>query len=908
MESSRDGLDWRALLTEADSGDPVLTTGFDPRPIRYLRVSVSETAPGFVPGIREIAVYERREDLPAAFPDFVHINGRSRARLATVDARAGEGTMRLSPDWRVAARARLPAGEEVVEVIPTASGGAFVLGQNEESGGRVVHLATPHDGALVLREFLPGLSATTAVAWDGEWFHTLDGGERTAYRDTDGDGAADERWRLGKIRFPSRPSETEAVEVLRFRAGPDGWFYALVTSHGKMSGEDSRRDSVRPPRHALLRFRPSGHGLHVRATGATAPRDFFFGKAGAIFVRLETDSSDEGDGGEPGKPDIRPLTPLAGTDWKALPPLHWPPTAASSGEEDFPAVISDRNRIYSKGQEGLFTLLSEVEKLRFVTAGGGGLWGTRAAGEGNEIFFLTPRDGAWSDPVIWDEIATEDLLSHFASPDPAVRTEGVFEVLRRKRRPLRQWEQLLASDAAPEQVEGVFAALSAIGGEPAPPLLLAAATGSDPVRQAIAFRHLGDHPGTENHPVYAEIGRATVPALTAGILSAMDRSGTTTPGLDELVLSFAGHPDALLAATARAYLQARASEDVCFAALDDDSREEAWPVAFAVLSGIRRTSVVEGIVRRLEYTRSARKRVLGHEALVALYHDDASTRRPWEGTALVKSYLETALGNHRVDRAALLRRMSAAGIPLPPPSVLLALAEDSIPLEAFVIDALSPASGSDGPDLPESAIPWLEKLADSPPRDPALRSRARALLSASKNRENRGNQAFADAERENHRPGTTAGEWETEALAARVALPVGDPFLGRLLFERLACHACHPVPGAETSVGPDLANSLRSRSLSERMEALLVRESAAPYRKATVFEMESGRRLSAFVVDREEDTLQLRDRVGNLFSLSRSEVTGEVPRTAPLQVCDATSTLAVDEFASLLRYLESLPR
>src|SRR5690606_17305087 len=115
------------LLAQSGAGDTAVTIGFDPRPIRYLRISISETDPGFVPGIREVAAYRRMEDLPAAFPDFTSINGLPRASLATVGTMGWKRAIRLSPDWRVGARAHLPSGQEIVEVIPTASGEAFVL-------------------------------------------------------------------------------------------------------------------------------------------------------------------------------------------------------------------------------------------------------------------------------------------------------------------------------------------------------------------------------------------------------------------------------------------------------------------------------------------------------------------------------------------------------------------------------------------------------------------------------------------------------------------------------------------------------------------------------------------------------------------------------------------------------------
>jgi putative heme-binding domain-containing protein len=1037
IESSRDGLSWRSLLAASGAGAEPITIGFDARPVRYLRVSISETTPGFVPGIREVAAYERMDDMPSAFPDFTSINGAPRAVLPRIAAKEPRPPLRVARDWRLAAWETFPAGLEVIEITPTASGGAFVLGRRGACGSRDVYLATPTgEEQFTFRRFLTDLPATTTVSWDGEWLYTLEGFELNAYRDTNGDGAADERSRIGKIFTLSERIAPIKPTWSRFRAGPDGWFYAIIETPHKIPGVNSLRDPVCLPRHGLMRFRGSGSGLRVVAEADSALADFHFGKSGAIFLRSSLLGSSRWN--ESG-PEIRHLPALPGKAWQDLPPLVWPPSHAGDYRWGDFQFIEDNNRLYVRGEDGIFTLTAEIEGLAqaagvgrsrfwFVTKGG-------EPGRSGGLGLMTRAGRERERRVDWDVIATRDLGATLSSPIPAVRTEAVFEILRRKHPPLREWAMLSGSDPALGSAGVVAAALSASGDERAIEWLIRATSSPDPPLQALAFRHLGDHPGVRNHPVFGEISRSTVAAVTGEILSAMERTGSAAPGLDELAMNLAGHPDQLLAATSRAFLRARGSVAECFSTIDNKSKEEAWPVAFEVLSGIRQRSVVDGIVLRLKKTGSARMRTLGIEALLALYYDDTVNRRPWEGTAAVHSYLHSLMQDHRVDHAGLLRGMAAAGVSLPSPSILFDLAADSVPLEPFVVQALSSLGSSDAAAIPRRVMPWLEDVAKSPKRDIELRRKALGLLithgdseryrsrfddlvtfraispdgeggrdllsrwfarrdhllqlpwliqeSASEQestaalawatilavkaeqmtsevererisahfdatlaqrstpgplgallaalpwageeeaskilaaardypaetfREEAGQMVFERvfSGRDGSRP-TSAGEVGTGALTALVSSPLGDPFVGRHLFRQLACDACHNVHGEGPAFGPDLTNSALRRSLPHLIDSILSRGelSPAPSRVA-LFELTEGRRLFGFETGSRGSQRDLRDRAGNAFSVESGQITRVVPAAGGIMVCDSAGMLPTNEFASLLRYLESL--
>lgn len=1029
VEGSRDGLSWRALLETTGQGMMPVSTGFDPRPMRFLRVSLSATEPGFVPGIREVAAYGHMDDLPAAFPDFVSINGAPRVALHTAGTDESESSVRLAPGWSVGGRGHLPGGEKIVQIIPTASGEVFVLGQGATDGQRKVYLGTPGgDGGIAFREYLGSLTGSALIAYDGEWIYTLDGADLKAYRDSNGDGIADDRMRTREMFSTGEGTVPPVVRYNRFRAGPDGWLYAVAETSGDLAGFNSRHELVRFPGHGLIRFRTTGHDLGVHASSDAALEDFHFGAAGQILV--ETTKAENEDG-----PEIRLLPPLPGHAWQGLPVLAWPPAIAEDPRWENLDAIKDRDRLFIRQEDGLFPQIGEISGLDEIVADGGRIWFTREGKNGVSLGVLT-RTG--EDPVVpvkWDTTPTKALFTHLSSRSRAARTEAVFEILRRKHNPLRDLERVLGSDGANESHATALSALSAMGGDKAGRALVAAARSDVPMRQALAFQHLGDHRDLKNHPVFSEISRTTVPAVTAAILGAMARTGTTIDGLDALVLSFASHPDVTLAASARAFLQERGAVAVSFDVLDDEAAGTAWPAAFEVLSGIRRVTVVEGIVLRLKQTRSSRFRALGIEALLHLYHDDRVHRREWEGTPLVDLFLSASLHDHRVDRAALLRGMTAVGVPAPSPAVLVELGSGEIPLEAFAVNALSANFAFDEIDFPVAAKPWLETLVKSPERDRDLRTRALGLLAAngeeagyrrlfgevanfagdaasgdasadlirrwlsrkdhllqiawlmeeSVNGEgNRatlasstilslmGNDGTPPADRETLRShlediikagiagsglgplvaalpqaaekeaalimtvvdrqageplraiarerlldrsiqsskdpaGASVGGIDTETLAGSLSSVDGEAALGRHLFRQLACDACHNIHGEGPAIGPDLATSPRLGSLNGLIDSILVRGGGFASREnAAVYELTTGRRLAGFEAIERAGEVDLRDRVGNVFSLDSGDLRAKLPLTSPGMICDTAASLTLAEFASLVQYLKSL--
>jgi putative heme-binding domain-containing protein len=1024
VEYSSDSLNWRTLFDGAGGGSEPLTVGFDPLKMRHLRVTIPGTKPGVIPGIREFAVYRAMDEMPAAFPDFRLINGSPRVDLSGAAVPGAGGKMRIAAEWSIGPITRLPEGKSLVRLIPAASGKVYVLCSEVGSGDRSVHLVSPdEEGILHVSELLGGLAPGAEVAWDGEWIYLLQGADLNAYRDSDGDGHLDDRSRLGAIFSPARNAPVASLQFSQFQAGPDGWFYAMVDSTEEINGFNAGNDLVQMPRHGVVRFRRDGSDLNVIATSPTALEDIQFGREGSIFARRAVKNRFADGSG------LYLLTPLPGRAWHDLPDLSWPPSPDHDPQWSKLDLFVDRDRVHAAAGGKRIGIVAEIGGLTSVAGDGERIWVSGMEKGRGFLTVLAPSATPATPPVNWDLLAPRDVFPHLASPNRGVRIEAVYEVLRRKYRPNADLEKWLLTDLTSPAIEGILATLSASGSRRDLEVIIRTAKSPDPLRQALAFRHLGDHAAMRNHEVFGEITRTTVPSVSAAILSAMERSGTSIPGLDDLVFSFAGHPDPNLAATARTFLQTRGASAVCFEHLKDERKSTTWPTAFAVLSGIRRTSVVEQLVLFLETTGSARIRGQGLETLVALYFDDTAGHRPWKGTAIADVFLRASLLDHRVDRGSLLRQMKASGLPVPGPDLLLELGASSIPLEAYAIDALD--SGKD--PLPGSAGLWLDSIFRSPDRDVALRSKALGLLvrdgggmdygksfeaisrfidpvqtsefgrhlilqwlsrtdhpvktewlidQSGNTSANKALLAWitlvevlkrdgvlpetaalitkqadavlggpeagiasilratpwagdtlaekvlrraADAGLESlriearelvrarafspDRDGRqmTAGGTEMTPLLSTLASLQGDPVAGRQLFRTLSCGACHNTHGEGPALGPDLATFVQQRPKPELIEAILspAARVSSGY-EATLFELTGGRPLIAFEEGRNADTIDLRDRAGNVLNLPLDRVRMASPLNEGARVCEADGDLPVRDFAALLAYLVSL--
>lgn len=731
LEGSEDLRAWQTLAAVAGSTDlsPQTVIEAEPLRVRHLRLSIPETPPGIVPGIREFGAYGSLEDVPSAYFENTPPKPLRSPALLTAGRSGFSRKLRLAPGWSVGASVTLPSEASPLQLIPTAQGKAFVLAESgDRAPRRSVFSVTPQpDGSMKLSEFLKSLDPTSVIAWDGEWLYTLSDGSLNAFRDTEGDGSADERFRRGQVFTLPTSATSRDLMFSQLRLGLDGWFYALVAAREGLTVLNSYREPIVLPRNGLVRFRRNGSGFEVILRTPEPLDDFRWESGGAMSLHRS------GRGDETGRTAVTLAPPLSDSRGNASLTLPWPPSESGDSRWSGIKQVVSGDRVYFRtepdsGECGAGTagiqLVAQVDGLVKVEDDGQRFWIAASDPGTSTVATLIRSGGATGSGVEWDDLRAADLVSFLKAKNPTVRREAVFEILRRKWNPVPDLEALLAGNPSTELAEGILSALAAVNDRRAIAVLLRVASSEYPANQVLAFHLLGDYPGMTNHPVFGELTKSTDPEVTGGILAAMLRSGTDMQGLESLALSFTAHPDLRLAATARAFLIAREASPDCFEALDDPAREGDWHGALDVLSAMYRPTVVEGIVLRLEQTGSPRLRRLGIEALCRLYYFEGVRGRIWEGTRIADLFLRASMHDHRVDRPALLNAMQAAGIPFPEPEALAALAGESIPLEAFAIDVLL---GTRGPFSSET-LDWLAKIAASENRDGDLRLRAISLF------------------------------------------------------------------------------------------------------------------------------------------------------------------------------------
>jgi len=866
VEGSKEGRSWRKLAegtqTKRDSTLSILT--INPVELSHLRVSIPSTPPGFIPGIREFAVYSSIEEIPSGLISDQPDMGPG-LPFRTVGESDFERKIRLVPGWSIAARIALEPSATPIQLIPTASGKTFLLSESvspqtgqpeppaanrsippstpkncsqderDHPGKRVnpthppeqtvkranrsVHLlGRPSDGTLTRTLFLDALASGTVVSWDGEWLYTFSGGKLDAYRNLTGTGPANERKRIGTVCSLPKGASPNEVVFSDMHQGVDGWFYVRYHSPRRWEAYDSRGKSVFLPERGTARFRQNGEGF-----------------------------------------------------------AFWTGAGESGGE-----VALDDSGFYKIGQVG-----GHITSAR----DGRYLWTGIADAAETTIVCLEESSGEPFVPVFWDQIGSPSLFDYLESGRQSVRREAVPEILRRKRNPVSDIERVLSAAPSVNLTSHLLYALTSVNSGSSLKVLGDLCQSPDPALQALAFRHLGDHPLARNHPAFQQITNSTIPAVSVEIVRAILRSDTTMGGMDDLALSFTSHPDHDLAAEARDFLISREASKICFEVLDSPERKTHWRGAFDVLSELKRSTVVEGIVLRLEQTTSSEFRRLGLEALCRLYYRESGQNSSWEGTRIADLFLRGSLRDHRVDRLFLFNTMLHYGIPLPEPGVVADLAKNEIPLEPLAVETLLT---TEEPLSPATST-WLADMAKSPNRDEVMRSKAGMILSRT---ERKG----TGVQNSNLVIGNSIGD-----LAKGVENTLADAGSGQKLFSRLNCDTCHNIHGEGPSSAPDLASSVEGLSTLELIEALIEpSKTVSPGYDIRLFELKSGRQLKGLVEERDSMGVSLRDRAGNPFSIQKEEIRFEWVDPESLMPSGIVNELDLPEFAALIQFLKTL--
>jgi putative heme-binding domain-containing protein len=145
-----------------------------------------------------------------------------------------------------------------------------------------------------------------------------------------------------------------------------------------------------------------------------------------------------------------------------------------------------------------------------------------------------------------------------------------------------------------------------------------------------------------------------------------------------------------------------------------------------------------------------------------------------------------------------------------------------------------------------------------------------------------------------------------EDLPARVGAVTGDVQLGRILFTRQGCAACHTASPEETEKGPYLGGIATRYSRAELIESIARPAAKIAQGFATnFFDTTDGKHLEGFVVREGGTEVVIRDLAGVETTLRKEQIKSRGVREGSIMPPGLVDSLTLQELASLLAYLGS---
>lgn len=145
-----------------------------------------------------------------------------------------------------------------------------------------------------------------------------------------------------------------------------------------------------------------------------------------------------------------------------------------------------------------------------------------------------------------------------------------------------------------------------------------------------------------------------------------------------------------------------------------------------------------------------------------------------------------------------------------------------------------------------------------------------------------------------------------EELPARVGAVTGDAQLGRTLFTRQGCAACHTASPEETEKGPYLGGIATRYSRAELIESIARPAAKIAQGFATnFFDTTDGKHFEGFVVREGGTEVVIRDLAGVETTLRKEQIKSRGVREGSIMPPGLVDSLTLQELASLLAYLGS---
>ena len=150
---------------------------------------------------------------------------------------------------------------------------------------------------------------------------------------------------------------------------------------------------------------------------------------------------------------------------------------------------------------------------------------------------------------------------------------------------------------------------------------------------------------------------------------------------------------------------------------------------------------------------------------------------------------------------------------------------------------------------------------------------------------------------------------KNEEVIAKVMKTKGDPKLGEQLYVRASCTTCHTVSESEQQKGPYLGNIAQTYKRAELAEAILDPNKTVSQGFVTnVITTTDGQSTMGFVSFESAEKVTLRDITGKETPFATKDIKSRDKPPVSMMPPGLVSNLSIQEFASLLDYLEALAK
>ena len=727
------------------------------------------------------------------------------------------------------------------------SDGNGSLGRKPERG-RVIRLRDlDGDGRADETKVFCEIDAPRGLVWDHDRLYLMHPPNLSVFIDHDDDGVADEQKTLVKNLAFDYADRPADHTTNGLSLGPDGWLYIAGGDFGFLNAEGRDGTQLTHRGGGVLRVRPDGSDLQIYSTGTRNILEVAISPTMEMFAR---DNTNDGGGW-----DVR---------------LHH-----FTGMEDhgYP-------RLYKNFNDECVAPLADY--------GGGSGCGA--------VYIDEPGFGIWNDAPFTADWGTGSLFRHTVSPTGATYQETAppesfiklprptdADVDGNSRVYCASWHGATFDWAGPDVGYIVCVRPSDFTPEPMPNFtastdveLIALLDDASYRRRVEAQRELLRRGNPAHEQLLQRAIETRLPERN--LLQHLQTDATNRQCVAALT-----HSDPLVVHTAIRCLAQRKAAAECFEALDSPSGAVVAGVVTRALAMMHASEVVDGLIERLSASGAAanrreanRREANRREPIVAALCRLHSREAEWKGDSWGTRpdtrgpYYEPSSWAESDKIAETLREW----LPRIPPQLAAELVREHYYLGSDIFDTDEIAQDSVAVAAASWSVEEEFELKSRIPKDsPVLK---------------------------------TFGPDEAVARAVKTQ---GDVELGKYVFTKANCIACHTVTQSEPQKGPYLGNIAQTYKRTDLANAILqpsltIAQGFATQSIVTL----DGDLLTGFVTDERSDRVTLRDQTGKETTIVKEEIDFRKTSEVSVMPTGVMNDSTVFELASLLDYLQSFSK